>query len=232
MSGEFARAAGTNVKALARVKDKTMLDAAIAAAREAGATRLAVVGGEEVRSACRGRVDRFIQESDGATNVRRALTAWDSAAPLLYLTSDLPFITASALRAFLDAVPADTLALPLSECAQFEARFPDAPPFGIRLAGDRVVNGGAFWIPARAAETIVALAIRFFQARKSVAKMALLLGPIFCVRFARGRLSVRQLESHATRLLGIPARAIRNAPVELAYDVDTYEEFRYACERG
>jgi hypothetical protein len=33
-------------------------------------------------------------------------------------------------------------------------------------------------------------------------------------------------------LLGIPAHAVRNAPPELAYDVDVLEEYRYAIARS
>jgi hypothetical protein len=232
VDGEFARRIGTDVKALARIGDRTMLEATIEAARAAGVTRIAVIGGAEVRAACGAIVDSFVDEADGGTNIRRALRAWEPDAPLLYLTSDMPFIHAQALRAFLQAVPPDALALPLTDCAGFERRFPGAPAFGIELAGERVVNGGAFWIPPNAAAKIEAFAVRFFSARKSLTRMATVLGPVFCVRFMLRRLSIEALELHAQRLLGIPARAIRGAPPDLAYDVDTLEEYDYAAEHA
>ncbi|HET9393010.1 MAG TPA: nucleotidyltransferase family protein [Candidatus Rubrimentiphilum sp.] len=232
VDGEFARRIGTDVKALARIGGRTMLQAAIESARAAGVTRLAVIGGPEVRAACAGSADRFIEEGDGETNIRRALEAWESDAPLLYLTSDMPFIHAQALLAFLEAVPPDALALPLTSCAVFERRFPGAPPFGVAIGGERVVNGGAFWIPPNAAATVASFAVRFFSARKSVMRMAVLLGPVFCVRFMLRRLSIAALEQHAHHVLGIPARAIRDAPPDLAYDVDTLEEYDYAAEHA
>lgn len=232
VDGEFASRIGTDVKALARIGNRTMLRATIDAARGAGATKIAVVGGAEVHAACRDGVDRTIDEADGATNLRRALNAWESARPLLYLTSDMPFINAPALRAFVEAVPPDSLALALTGCAEFERRFPGAPPSGVELAGDRVVNGGAFWMPPHAAARIEAFAVPFFNARKSVMRMAALLGPVFCLRFALRRLSVAALERHAQRVLGIPACAIRGASPDLAYDVDTFQEYVYAFERA
>lgn len=233
VNGEFARRIGTPVKALAYIGGRTLLAASIDAARQAGVTRLAVVGGNEVRDACAQSVDACIEESEsGATNLQRALRAWNAGAPLLYMTSDLPFIDAAALIEFVRAVPSDALALPLTACAEFERRFPGAPPFGIEIGGERVVNGGVFWIPAGAAGVVEDLAVRFFDARKSVARMAMLLGPALCLQFALRRLTIAALEKHARRRLGFPAVAIRDASPNLAYDIDTLDEYEYAAQRA
>jgi len=233
VNGEFAREIGTPVKALASIGGRTLLAASIAAAREAGVTHLAVVGGAEVRRACAPSVEAVIEESEsGAVNLRRALRSWDDSAPLLYLTSDMPFVTPAALRTFVEAVPSGALALPLTDCRDFERRFPGAPAFGIEIGGERVVNGGAFWIPAGAAGAVERLAMGFFDARKSIARMAMLLGPVLALQFAMRRLSIAKLEAEARRRLGIPALAVRCAPPELAYDIDTFEEYEYAAQRA
>ncbi len=229
VDGEFARAIGTTVKALAPVNGGTMLHRCIEALHGAGIDRIAVVGGEEVRKCCHADVDRIIPESvDGAENLRRALSAWDAQTPTIYATSDMPFIDAPAVRRFLQCVAPETLALPLTEWADFQERFPGAPPFGIALAGERVVNGGVFVLPPGSAPRIAAFAAKFFAARKSPLRMAALTGPALLLRFALKRLSIPQLEREAQRLLGIPARGVRGAPAELAYDVDIYPEYEYA----
>jgi GTP:adenosylcobinamide-phosphate guanylyltransferase len=226
---DFAKVIGTPVKALAPFAGSTFLERTVHALRSAGVGRIAVVGGSEVRSVCARIVDKVIEEDlSGAVNLSRALHAWDGAEPLLYLTSDMPFISAAALRVFCERVPVQTLALPLTEWRDFEDRFPHAPGFGITLAGERVVNGGAFVIPAHSAARIENFAARFFEARKSVWRMARLTGPALLLQFALRRLSIARLERHAQRLLGVPACALRGAPVELAYDVDALEEYRYA----
>ncbi len=229
VGGEFARAIGTDVKALAPFGGSTFLARTIDALRGIGVERIVVIGGSEVRAVCAGSVEAVIDEgASGSENLRRALNAWDAHSSLLYLTSDMPYVTANALRSFIEAVQPETLTLPLTEWAQFVARFPDAPPFGITLAGEKVVNGGAFVIPPGAAAILEAFAVKFFDARKSVWQMAQLTGPRLLVQFVFRRLSVAQLESHTSRLLGVPAKAARNAPAELAYDVDDFEEYRYA----
>ncbi len=233
VDAEFAQRIGTPVKALARVGGRTLLATSIDAARQAGVTQLAVVGGSEVRAACAQSVETVIEESEsGAVNVQRALHAWSDGEPLLYMTSDLPFIGAAVLRRFIEVVPPGALGLPITSCSDFDRRFPGAPPFGIQIADERVVNGGVFWIPGGAAAAVERLAVRFFDARKSLARMALLLGPVLCVQFALRRLTIATLEKHAGSRLNVPAVAIRNASPDLAYDIDTLDEYLYAEKRA
>jgi GTP:adenosylcobinamide-phosphate guanylyltransferase len=231
IDGPFARDAGTNVKALAPVRGATMLARIIEALRVNGATQIAVVGGSQVRAACSGVVDRIIDESpSGAANLLLALRAWpEDGRPLLYATSDLPYVTAEAVRAFLDRIPPGTLAVALAEMAAFDRRFPAISGFGITLAGERVVNGGVFSLPSGAADKVAQIARRFFDARKQPWRMAGFVSPMVLLRFLLGRLSVANLEAMAVRMLQVPAMAIRDCAPELAFDVDTDVEYRYAC---
>jgi GTP:adenosylcobinamide-phosphate guanylyltransferase len=231
IDGEFAAAAGTRVKALAQVRGVTMLQRIIESLRAVGVDRLAVVGGEEVRNACAKLVECLVDETpSGGENLLRALRAWPPDDDvLLYATSDLPYVTADAVGAFASRVPAGTLAVAVTEFADFERRFPSGPPVGITLAGERVVNGGLFSLPDGSTERIAAIATRFFDARKQPWRMAGLVSPMILLRFLLGRLSISDLEAMALRVLEVPACAIRNCAPELAFDVDTAAEYRYAC---
>lgn len=233
IDGEFAEAAGTHVKALAPVRGETMLARMIAALHAAGVDEIAVVGGEEVRGACSATIDRFVEESpSGSENLLRALRAWPADERLIYATSDLPYVTADAVSDFLQRIGHGTLAVALAEHPAFVARFPDAPPFGIRLGGERVVNGGVFSIPQGATEKLASIATRFFEARKQPWRMAGLVGPAVLIRFLSGRLRVSDLETMALHVLQVPAQALRGCAPELAFDVDTAGDYRYACARS
>ena len=232
VEGAYARAIGTQVKALATVRGSTLLARAIEAAREAGAARIAIVGGDEVRTAVSDRVDKIVPEDvSGSQNVLAALNAWSFDEPLLYLTSDMPYVNGAVLHEFIARVPPDTLALPLTEEPDYERRFPGAPAHGLVLAGERITNGGAFLIPAGAASIVESVATRFFDARKSLFQMARLLGLVMLAQFALRRLTIARLEDHALRILGIQARAVRNSAPELAFDCDTLADLEYARER-
>jgi GTP:adenosylcobinamide-phosphate guanylyltransferase len=230
IEGAFAAAAGTNVKALAPVGGATMLARIIEALRGAGTTEIAVIGGEAVRDACAGQVERIVDESpSGAENLLRALRAWpDDGGALLYATSDLPFVTAPAVRDFAQRVTPGALAIALVDFAAFSGRFPNAPAAGIKLAGERVVNGGLFSIPEGTTQRLAAVATRFFDARKAPWRMASLVSPLVLLRYFLGTLSVGQIEATAEKGLGVPACAVRDCAPELGFDVDTIVEYEYA----
>lgn len=232
IDGEYAQLARTTLKALAPVRHRTMLERTIIALRDAGVYRIAVVGNDAVAQAVGGTVQRIVPDAgSGAGNVLAALGAWDGDdAPLLYLTCDMPYITSGALASFLGHVPQGALAMAVTEHDDFVARFPHAPPFGITLAGERVVNGGAFYIPAGGAKKIASFATALFDARKSPWRMATIAGPMLLVRFMLGRCSIGALETRARMLLEMDVTAIRRAPPELAYDVDTVDDYRYALD--
>ncbi len=226
----YAALAGTSIKALAEVRGTTMLQRTIDALRACGVDRIAVIGEPAVREAVAGRVDAIIDGAEtGAQNVSRALHAWpEDGEPLLYLACDMPYIDAPALQDFINRSPYGTLTMPLTPYNAFVERFPEAPPFGIALNGERVVNGGAFHIPPGVADRLNAVATQFFEARKAPWRMASLAGPALLLRFAFKRLAIAQLEARANAVLGMPVAAVRNAAPELAYDADSVDEFRYA----
>lgn len=234
IGGAYERQAGTAVKALAPIGDGTMLQRVIDALRGAGVDRIAVIGGSDVRRACASHVERFVDETpSGARNVMLALQAWaDDDEPLLYATSDMPFVSAEALRDFLSRTPPDGVAIALAEHSAFLRRFPGAPPFGIELAGERVVNGGVFSLAPGTPGAVERFASAFFDARKHPWRMARLVGPGALLRFALRRLSVSDLERLAAKALGVPAVAIRGCAPELAYDADTAAEYAYARSHG
>jgi hypothetical protein len=51
-----------------------------------------------------------------------------------------------------------------------------------------------------------------------------------CLRFATKQLGIADLEAYGRRRLGIAVGAIRGCDPGLCYDVDTLEEYTYACE--
>jgi CTP:molybdopterin cytidylyltransferase MocA len=230
IAGDYARAASTDVKALAVVRGVTMLDRCIDALRGAGATQIAVVGGSAVRDACADRVELVIDEAQSGTeNLVKAMRAWpDDGAELLYATSDMPYVSAQAVSEFLERVPRNHVAMPLAEMPDFEARFPGAPPCGITLNRERVVNGDVFYLPGGSVARVEAIAKRFFEARKHPWQMASLVSPRLMVRFLFRRLGVGHVEEHARKVLGVSAVAVRRSAPELALDADTLADYEYA----
>ncbi len=225
----FADAIGTNVKALAPLGSGRLLDAALDAAAACVPARLVVVGEEAVAAHCGSRVDDVLPAArDGRTNLERALRAARGDEALLLLTSDLPFITAAALRDFLARVGEADVAMPLATERAYCAAYPQAPAHGTRLGGERIVNGSVFYFAAGAPLRALAIAQQLFAARKSLVKMALLLEAPLVARFVLRRLRVVDVEAFATRKFRLQARAVRDASPALCYDIDSLADYRYA----
>lgn len=224
----FARAMGVSVKALAIVSDVTLLDRAIEAARGAGARRIVVIGGAEVRAHCEERVDAVVDESvDGAENVRRAIASCADE-PLLLSSSDMPFVTPEALADFVTRARWFDLALPLAEGVEYERTYPNAPPHVTALGADRVANGNLVYFGPGVAARAIVQAQRFFDARKSLVRMAALLGPTLLLRFLTRTLRIAHVEARGRQVLGLDVRAIRAASPSLCFDVDSIDDYRYA----
>ncbi len=232
VDGTFADAIGTRVKALAPFGARTLLDVALDACAGAGIDGVAVIGGAEVRAHLAGcDVRVFDAALDGGTNVLRALDAWPGER-FVYLTSDLPFASGAGVRDLITRSEPYALAMALGDSTAYEALFPAAPPHAVVLRGERVAHGSAFVFGPAAVEPARALATRFFAARKSLFALALLLGPSMCARFATRRLRIADLEAYGRRVLGVPVGALRDCDPGLCYDVDTLDEYRYACTRS
>jgi len=232
VDGRFAEMLGTDVKALARVGGRTLLDAALEAARGAGAERISVVGGAEIRERCGSRVDEVIAEdAEGRENLRRAICS-AVARPLLLMTSDMPFVDTEALCGFVARVRDADVALPLASEAAYEAAYPGAPPHVTAIGNERVANGNVVFFAPGIGERVLPVAQRLFDARKSLWRMAAMLGPALLVRYAAGRLRIEDVERRAIRILGVRACAIRDSAPSLCFDVDTLEDYRYATERA
>jgi GTP:adenosylcobinamide-phosphate guanylyltransferase len=228
VDGAFAAEIGTGVKALASVGGRFLVDVAIEAARGAGARRISVVGGDEIREHCAPWVDEIIAEDvEGRENLRRAMCSAGDV-PLLLMTSDMPFIDAVAVIEFLNGAYGADLALPLAGEAAYLAAYPGAPPHVTALGSERVANGNVVYFAPGVAQRVLPIAQRLFDARKSLLRMAALLGPALLCRFAFGKLRIEHVEGRAARMLGVRACAVRDASPALCFDIDTLDDYRYA----
>ncbi len=232
VSPDFARLIGTDCKALAPLRERALIDPAIDAARAIGVDAIAVVGSAAVGTHCGSRIDRLIPAAaSGPENIARALRAFPHAERLVFLTSDLPFIDRAALEGFVARSTEWALTMALAPASAYDAAFPDAPPHCVRLGAQRFANGSAFVIDRSAIEPLERVAGRFFSARKSLLRLAALLGPMLCLRFAGGRLQIGDIERRASAVLGIAAHAVVDAAPELCYDIDGIGDYTDALRR-
>jgi molybdopterin-guanine dinucleotide biosynthesis protein A len=229
VSGSFAKIIGTDIKALAPLGSRRLIDPVIDAAKSLNPSSIAIIGPPEITVYSGRRVDRVISSSpSGVDNIKLALKTFPEAERLVFLTSDMPFIDEESLRSFVVASQGYALTMALASAESYQSLFPDAPPHAVRLDSYSYANGSAFVVDRQAIGALEGIVGRFFGARKSLTQLAALLGLERCLRFAFGRLNLSQIEKHASKTLGVSTRAIVDGSPKLCFDVDDIDDWNYA----
>jgi GTP:adenosylcobinamide-phosphate guanylyltransferase len=237
ISPEFAAVVGTNVKALIKFDGRSILSSTLEAVKgtqEIG--RTVVIGGDAVQTAAKDLADIVLPETNsGPENIlaglRYLLTVPDPPAKVMVVTTDLPFLTSEILNRFISQCPPDReISVPLVNRSDWDARFPDSTATFATLKDGRWTTGCAYLIDVTALQRSMPHIERVFEYRKSVLKLARLLGPKFLFKFLTKTLTVPDVEEKIQSMLGCSGAAIRNAPTELAYDIDDLEDYEYALK--
>lgn len=177
-------------------------------------------------------VDVWLPAGDsGPANILRGLAEAGPNAPALVCTSDLPLMTAQNVTQFVAACRAEAdITVGLVKADALNAMFPDAPPSEFVHLGDigPVTMGGLFQIRPDVLARNQKLLNAVFTARKSQWRMAGLLGPRLVWQFATRRLTLAAIVARAERLLGCRIEVVLDTPPELAYDMDTADDYAYA----
>lgn len=218
------------IKALLKVNERTLLETVLEAI---WCTRrvqeVVVVGSPFLRYWVDRAGERIISEQlDAHENLIAGLQAVVRYPRALYLTSDLPFVTAEAISRFIDACPPDAqLCYAIARREVFDARFPNSPSTYARLKDGEFVAGCAMMVEPVALLERADWIRQVAQRRKSLWRLALLAGFRVLWKYATRQLTVEDVERRAEQLLGMRCKAVECDP-ELAYDIDTPQEYEYA----
>lgn len=233
ISGEFAHLAGTEIKALIRFEEETILRRTIRALRDSGCVdRIVVIGPEEALAEAReSGADLMLAEgATGPDNIYRGLEGLTNVgAQLLIATGDMPFLTPTTVRDFLALCPAEPeLCIPIIERAEFEALYPGLIRTDTPLRDGAFRLGGLFRAEVSTLRRVRPHLEQMFAARKNNLEMARIIGIPFIVRYLFRRLTVDQIVNRASEVLQCRGAAVRHVPPELAFDIDLPEELAYA----
>lgn len=233
ITGEFAVQAGTDIKALIRMNGETLLGRLIRILRETGRVeRIIVIGPPDAlmeAQAC--GADVLLPEyATGTENILSGLEAVSGGRMALIVPTDLPFVTPDSLNAVLDAGSPDAeILVPVVRRDDFEQEFPSNVSVYVPLREGEVTLGCAFRVNPQAILRNKSALERIFNARKSNMAMVKLLGVNFVLRYLTKTLSVRHIEERCRAILGCRGEAWVGAPALLACDIDTPEDWVFAC---
>lgn len=235
IDGPFAEQAGTQVKALITFNGSTILETVLKALRESGKIRnIVVIGTPEVRAVATNFAAVGLEPGEtGPDNIFRGLDHLKKLDPnldkALIVTCDLPFISGETITKYVELCPLDKdICVPVIEEADFHRAYPGTSSTFVKTKDGTFTIGGMFMMNGRKLNELRTSIERVFAKRKSKLGMAMLIGPAFVMKYITKSLTLYDVEKKIESMLNCSGRAVRNAPVELAYDIDDLEDFSYA----
>ena len=225
---------GQTNRALAVVGGRTLLDCVTAALTEADNVGPLTVVGDVPGDV---RYTQIPDRGDFVANVAAGTDALPDADYLLFATSDLPFLTGAITADFVRdglARAAQTSAdiiYPIVPVAECYARFPNVKRTSLRLREGVFTGGNLMLIRPSFLRERRAWIAESYAARKSVLKIARMLGPGAILRLAVSQkmapnlLTLAWLENRVSRLIGATGRALICHAPELATDLDRPSDF-------
>ncbi len=219
-------ATGQPNKALMSIRGRPMLSYVADALCASGCVgRLIVVGlsPEDVPDLCPALPVVYLPDRGAViANALSALDVLDTEDHLLFASSDIPLLSAEAVRDFVarsEATGAD-LCYPAVRREVMEARFPGSGRSFQHLVEGDLAGGDLFFARPAVLRENAALLQGLSARRKTGWGLARLLGPGILVRFVLRRLRIVDLERRASAIFGCSCRAVISSYAELAMDVD------------
>ncbi len=171
----------------------------------------------------------------GAVLIPPETTLWDNLRAgaagvtqgrLLLATGDIPLLDNAAVEDFLArcaTVSAD-LHYSIVPREAVQRSYSGVRRTYVRLADGVFTGGNLFLLRREALEAVIAWGEKVYALRKSPLRIGLLLGPLFALRFALGRLTIAAAEGKVRRLLGLVGRAVVTPYPAIGVDVDRPED--------
>lgn len=218
----MAVAAGVTHKALIPVDGVPMLERVVAALRATPeVSQIAVsIEDEALLRTLPGAAVTFVPAARGPSeSVARAMERLGT--PLLVTTADHALLRPEWIAHFLSAAPAEAdVAAAVARAETIRAAAPDTKRTVLRFA-DRAVSGcNLFLLSTPRASRAVNFWRQVEAHRKRPLRLVRMLGPGALIRFALGRLTLRQALDRLGSLAGVRAAAVELPFGEAAVDVD------------
>ncbi len=224
----------TPFKALINVQDSMIgykvIDAVLGCDRVG---RTVLVASQDVKEKLGGRCTSVLNDTGDLTkNISMGLQELKAMGNItnrvLIVTTDLPYMETKVLNEFLDLCPDVDLAVPLISKDEYLDRFPAATGTFAKLRDGEYTVGCAYLFKPEVFIKALPQIQQVVDNRKSVSKLAGILGLGFLLKVKFKAISVPEVVSKIESVIGCKIAAVRYAPAELAFDVDDIPDYEYA----
>ena len=213
--------AGAPHKALIELAGQTLLARVAGALRDAGAVRIAAISSHPAVRAEAERMGVEVLDEQAGPSLSVKAAAGHLGTPLLVTTADHALLQGAWVTRFLADLPVDVdVAALVAARATVEAAAPGTKRTWMKLADGDWSGCNLFYLANDRSLGVVDLWRRVEAERKRPWKQAQILGPGMLLRYATGRLGLRDAAARVGKLAGVRA-AVVESPYGLAsVDVD------------
>lgn len=226
------KAVGTNIRALAPLGGRRMVEYIIDALDQSGQIGRIIVaadGSQWEAAVLPQRAELVAVESSSMPETAAAAAALLPAnSKILFVCDDIPLLTSAAVQDFLkqtEAVEADAYypVIPEADCVK---AFPGAERTYVTLPEGRFTGGNMMLLNADVISGGVIKAKDIFARRKKPWELCGWLGFGFVLKFLLHRLTLSDIELRASELLGFSGKAVVSHYPEIGMDVDKEEDWQ------
>ena len=226
------KAVGTNIRALAPLGGRRMVEYIIDALDQSGQIGRIIVaadGSQWEAAVLPQRAELVAVESSSMPETAAAAAALLPAnSKILFVCDDIPLLTSAAVQDFLkqtEDVEADAYypVIPEADCVK---AFPGAERTYVTLPEGRFTGGNMMLLNADVISGGVIKAKDIFARRKKPWELCGWLGFGFVLKFLLHRLTLSDIELRASELLGFSGKAVVSHYPEIGMDVDKEEDWQ------
>ncbi len=217
---------GTNIRALAPLGGRRIIEYIIAALDQSGMVGRIIVAVDRSQWEAAVLPPRAELVSVSSSSMPETAVAAAEVLPpdgkILFVCDDIPLLSAAAVRDFLlqaEQSNADAY-YPIIPAADCEIAFPGAERTYVSLPDGKFTGGNIMLLNATILPGGLATARDIFARRKKPLELCAWLGFGFVLKFLLRRLTLADVEQRASKLLGIRGKAIISHYPELGMDVD------------
>jgi hypothetical protein len=219
------------LKCLIKFAHMSMLERTAAALMDSKRfSKSMLVGPKELAPTARKLSMRFVLEKgDPVLDVLEAAGQAESE-EILISNADLPLLEKEGVADFVDRSFSKGVSAfyPLVRDTTYNAVFAEAPRRWITLREGRFTGGNMMIAPREVLLKNSVFLRKGFARRKDPIFMGMLLGPVFVLKYATGRLSIADIETKLTHILKTPARVVESTFASMFFDVDRKSDYELA----
>ncbi|MBQ8418656.1 MAG: NTP transferase domain-containing protein [Phascolarctobacterium sp.] len=219
-------AAGTDVRCLAKINGKRMLDYIVEAIRESGRVKrilLAISADAIVGEELPAGVELCEAAQDLPSTADKAVAKLNYNGKVLFVCDDIPMLHGAAINDFLDkceARPGGNSYYPLIPKEVCEAAFPQAKRTYAKIKEGCFTGGNIMMMDAEVIPAALAKGQEIFAKRKKPAELVRMLGIGFILKFLFRCLSLDDIEKRGSLVVGFEGRAVISSYAEIGMDID------------